>query len=712
MKLRYMYTSKTIVTILLFTLSVFTYGQINDSIQPVNLEFITNKLENLSRDSDINLDYSDLLEEYIYYFENPVNINGENIVKLRDIYLINDIQLNNLRLYIVNFGQLMSIYELTSVTGFDKETVKNLEPFITFETVEKTERFKTRDAVRFGKHVLISRYDQILEKKRGYLTHPDSAIHYPGKVYLGNPGHYYFRYSFNYKDKIKAGFTLDKDAGEIFIKNNLSDSLKTILKNYNTYGFDFMSFFAYVGNIKFIEKIIVGDYHLEFGQGLTLWSGLAFGKSADAVYIRRYPRGIRANTSANENRFFRGITGTARLNNLMLTGFYSTNNIDANIVPSEFTEDDGVSSILETGFHRTLSELYDRNSLNVEVYGGNLTYKKSGISSGFTYYKTKLSRQIIPSENTFKLFDFHGDNMVNMGLDIAYSLDGVNLFGEFSRSSNGGMAAITGINTFLNDRFFLSFLFHHYDRNFQNIYNNPISVSSRKSNETGLYLGCKVLVSKNLSISGYIDHYRFPWLKYRVSSPSEGKDYLIHVNYNPDRNVSSFFRYRYKTKQENGVLLNKYLPSIFDYSRHDLRFFISWEISDLITMKNRVDYVLFKGQDNAHEIGYLAYQDVLFRPVVFPLQLTLRYSIFNTDGFNSRIYTYENDVLYAFSVPSYFDNGQRWYLMAKLKISNSLTMWLKYSKTTYFNKINIGTGNEEIDGNSRSEIKAQLRVKI
>jgi hypothetical protein len=706
------YPVKTCFTILLLIIINSTYSQETDTISSLNLKFLTDQLENIAQSHEGIPDYSDLIDDYVFYSQNPININGTNIEILRDIYIINDIQLNNLRLYISNYGQLMSIYELTSVSSFDNETIKRLQPFVSFESSDLKDNYKIRDAFKYGRHNIISRYDQVLEKKKGYHLHPDSAISYPGSVYLGDPQHYYLRYSFNYNNIIKAGFTLDKDAGEPFIRNNLNDSVKSILSNYNNYGYDFLSAYAYLQNFKFIDKIIIGDYHLEFGQGLTLWSGLSFGKSADAVNIRKFPVGIRPNTSANENRFFRGIAASVKFKSVYLTAFVSSNDVDGNLVPVDVGNYEGISSIIETGLHRTINEILDRNVLNIKTYGGNITYKLSKFSVALTYYKSEFSKQLIKSNELYKLYDFQGQQLSNFGADVAYNFKLVNFFGEISRSSNGGIAGIAGINTFLNDRFFLSLLYHSYAKDYHNIYNNPFAESSRISNEAGCYLGYKILLRSKISVSGYIDHFWFPWLKYRVSSPSVGKDYLIQLNYNNGNNTSAYIRYRFKNKQENRKLQDKYMPSIDNISRNDIRLSLSYEISDFIVMKNRVDIVIFKANNSINDKGYMIYQDVLYRPEKFPVQLSLRYNLFNTDSYYSRIYTYENDVLYAFSVPSFFNSGQRWYIMTKWKVNRMITLWLRYAKTTYFNQTTIGSGNELIDGNFKSEIKVQLRVKL
>ena len=703
-------------SIIIIVCLCFSYADINaqeaDTLQPINVEFITDQLENIAQSSDINLDYSDLIDDYLYYAKHPVNINSSDVDVLRDIYLINDIQLNNLKLYINQFGRLYSIYELTSIVGFDEETVKNLQPFIMIGDVSAAKKYTVNQLFNYGRHQLLLRYDQILETRKGFNLPSDSAINHPGSVYLGNPQHYYLRYSFNFKNKLRFGITMDKDAGEVMFKGKLSDSLKQLIGNKISNGYDFLSAFAYAEDIGIIKKVVVGDYHLEFGQGLTLWSGLTFGKSAEAVLVKKFGRGIRPNTSANENRFFRGAAATISWQNISFTPFYSSNNVDGNIVPLIYNEQDGATSIIETGMHRTINELLDKNTINITAFGGNIAYRHNKFTSGVTAYKTVLNKPLVISDELYKQFNFQGTEVTNYGADMAYNLKNVNFFGEFAGSSIGGLAGIIGINTFLDERFFLTILYHNYGKKYQNLYSNPFTESSAIANEAGLYLGFKALVHKHFSISGYIDHFNYPWLKYRVSSPSSGCDYLTQININPSNDVIAYIRYRYKNKQENFKEDYNYMPQISDVDRHELRFFVSYNVWENVTFKNRIDMVIYKNTFTDTEKGYLIYQDILYRPYSFPLEATFRYSLFATDGYNSRIYTYENDVLYAFSVPSYFNNGQRWYLMLKWKIIPQVSMWLRYARTTYFNQTTVGSGNDLINGNTKSEVKIEVKIRL
>ncbi len=695
------------------TLVVFSaVGQEPDSTQVTNIEMITDQLENLAERTDIELDYSDLLEDYLYYAKNPINLNGPHISELRTLYLINDVQLNNLIATLREFGPMASIYELQNIPGFDEETIKNILPFVKVAEAKTQNYPKLKDALKYGRHQLISRYEQVLETRAGYEIPMDSAIYFPGSAYLGAPQKYYTRYAFNFKNRLRFGFTFDKDPGEPVNKNQLPDTIKQLIGNKINPVFDFASIFAYAEMDGFVKQIAVGDYHLEFGQGLTLWSGLAFGKSSEAIQIRKFGRGIRPNSSSNENRFFRGAAITMGYDKFRLTSFYSSNKVDSNIERDVVDQDEGVTSIIETGLHRTINELTDKRSLGITAYGAHASYMANVVQFGLTTYQTNTSTPITPSNEAYKTFLFSGNQLTNYGADFGINLNKINLFGEFSMSSNGGMAGLAGLNTFLSDRLLFTLFYHQYGKEYQNFYNNPFYESSAISNEQGIYFGFKALLTKSLNLSGYIDRYQFGWIKYRVDGPSAGHDYLLHLAYTPAKNVSAYVRVRLKQKQENLSIPYHYTKEIADVKRNEARFFISYVIWPNITLKNRVDLVYFEKAGQNAENGFLLYQDILFRPEKFPVQLTFRYALFSTDGYNSRIYTYENDVLYSFSVPSYFDDGQRVYLMAKWRIAPAVDFWLRWSRTTYFHRKTISSGADLIDGNHKTDIKAEIKIKL
>jgi hypothetical protein len=106
--------------------------------------------------------------------------------------------------------------------------------------------------------------------------------------------------------------------------------------------------------------------------------------------------------------------------------------------------------------------------------------------------------------------------------------------------------------------------------------------------------------------------------------------------------------------------------------------------------------------------GVLLSQGVRLQPTE-SLQLDARLAFFDTDGYESRIYAYEHDLLYSFSVPVLFDRGRRSYLLAQYEPTSNLTVEAKYGVTWYPHRQTIGSGLNETEGNRSRELRLQLR---
>jgi hypothetical protein len=50
--------------------------------------------------------------------------------------------------------------------------------------------------------------------------------------------------------------------------------------------------------------------------------------------------------------------------------------------------------------------------------------------------------------------------------------------------------------------------------------------------------------------------------------------------------------------------------------------------------------------------------------------------------------------------------------MFRYDINKSLSLWIRIARTIYFNKETIGTSNERINGNTSSEAKIEIKIKI
>ena len=64
----------------------------------------------------------------------------------------------------------------------------------------------------------------------------------------------------------------------------------------------------------------------------------------------------------------------------------------------------------------------------------------------------------------------------------------------------------------------------------------------------------------------------------------------------------------------------------------------------------------------------------------------LRLQYCETDGYDSRIYAYENDVLYSYSIPAFSGKGYRYYINLQLDTGKRLSIWARWAQTLYLGK--------------------------
>jgi len=571
------------------------------------------------------------------------------------------------------------------------------------------------EVMKYGRNECILRYQRVLEKQQGYAPTDDSAYYEdPNSRYLGSPDKIYLKYRFNYSDKIKFGFVTEKDAGEPLLKSNVNDSIRQITGSKLKNGFDFYSFHLNLNDFGFLKAFSVSDYQLEFGQGLTLWSGLAFGKSSGATDIKRFARGIRPSASANENLFFRGAAATFEIQKLDITAFYSRHNVDANLSEPDSLDSEAVyiTSIQESGLHRTPNELENKHTIHTKVIGANLAYRGNRFGLGFTSFYSGLSRSLFPDDQPYNQFGFTGTENLNSGLDYTCLIDKFNFFGEISVSQNGGLAQLHGVTASLHPSLMVSVLYRNYQKDYQNFFSNAFAESSENCNEKGLYTGFNLRLVKQWTLTAYLDSYRFPWLKYRVDAPSNGNEYLLRDQKNFSQKGLVSFQFRQKNKQINEPDIETGNDPQINTRKNYFCFQAEYNISPSVILKNRIEYVLSREGDDYKGTGYLAYQDIGWKSPSQKVSLAFRYAVFDTDSYEERMYAYENDVLYSFSVPAYYYKGSRIYLVAHYRITQHLDFWIRVSQTYYSDLDAIGSGLDEIEGNRKTEIKAQCRIKF
>ncbi len=630
---------QTLMLIICFTFSKIVVAQNNTKLPQQMGTATEQQLENITENNaDEETEDDSYLLELSQYQKDPVNIN-EDVTPLTALHLISPLQLENLIAYRRYLGNLISIYELQSLPGWDIATIQKIRPYITVRTAENLAT-SLRTRLKNGDHTILIRSSQTLERSQGYIIDPNAGKNF----YQGSPQKILFRYRYNYKNILQYGLLGEKDAGEQFFKGT------------EQHGFDFYSAHFFAKKIGMIRSLAVGDYTVNMGQGLIQWMSLAFKKGPDILSVKREADILRPYSAAGEINFYRGVAITLRKKRWEATVFGSVRKIDANFSAADSVGpyEDFVTSFQTSGYHRTPSETADKSIQRQQSFGGNISYRFNNLKIGLNAVKHQFRYPLIRSHEPYNLYALMGKNLGNYSLDYSFTKSNFHVFGELAMSDKNAPAFLSGILISTSFKTDLSILYRNISKRYQSLYSNAFTENSRPSNENGLFAGITIRPSEAWRIDGYVDFYTFPWLKYRVNMPSSGQDYTIQLTYKPNKTLEIYTRYHTASKSLNDDPDGQVLSAVMPQSKKNWRINLSYKLDQTFTVRCRSEILSFEDHSFTPENGFLLYTDLLYNPSLSPFAASGRIQYFETDNYNSRIYAYENDVLYSYSIPVFY----------------------------------------------------------
>ncbi|MGC9341227.1 MAG: hypothetical protein ACP5E3_00855, partial [Bacteroidales bacterium] len=288
--------------------------------------------------SDEDLQALNFAEELTMLAEKPVDINSGNKSEIKRLFFLTPFQVRSIIDYTSRKGNIISALEISYIPGFDRELAELLKPFIIFGHANNARRPNTGHRMRLITNILT-------DDGREQNNYSGSNYKFLSRLQLSS-------------GPTEAFLTLDKDKGETFLAEG--------------YKPDFLS-----GNITYypggtINKIILGDYKVRFGQGLTVWNGF----SRPPVPTEQRPmKGnsiILPYSSSDENDFFRGIAFSLSAGDINIMAFASMNMIDATTAYDNDSGSKYVKSFYDAGIHNTPTTLKKRNQVREGSLGFNI----------------------------------------------------------------------------------------------------------------------------------------------------------------------------------------------------------------------------------------------------------------------------------------------------------------------------------------------------
>lgn len=661
-------------------------------------------IEQLVEDMEFDLDIGEITERLRYHMRHPLDLNSATEEQLTALVFLTPMQVSNLLRHRESTGPFISILELQAIEGFTLSTVELLRRFVKVSAPSIWKDFQFRHLAKNSEHDLMIRYGRVVQLQRGYRINDENRSRY-----LGSPDRVAVRFRYNYENRISLSVNMDKDAGEPFFHGAQSK------------GFDFYSASILIRDIGRAKSIVVGDYALQFGQGLVLWNGLNFGKGAWIGSVARQGAGLRQYKSLTENNFMRGVATHLQFGRWHVTPFAAWNKLTGNVIEADGRRE--ITSINYSGYHRTPSEQRNRRAIDQFAYGMDATYQYKRLKVGATALMTHFDGHVLPADLLRNAYAFRGNRLANVGLHYQYTYRNFYFYGETAISMSPrefpiptnthghAFASNNGFFASLSPKLTAVVNYRNYGKAYHHFFAQSMGEQSSVGNEKGIYGGLVYHPSRRIEWLTYLDLFSFPWLRYRADAPTQGMDFLSQLAYIWYKRGRLTIRFRERMRQENMKLPDRNENLLADVIRRQARLDFQYKLNRTWSVRSRIELAFYEKELDTDELGYTTFQDVLWTSRNGRVTTNARLAYFETKSYNSRIYAYERDVLYGAGFPVYYGRGLRYYVNCRVRVRKSTDLWLRYAETWYPDQESIGSSLDLIEGNRRSDFRIQLRYR-
>ena len=598
------------------------------------------------------VDYEQLQTDLYSLHESPINLNATTEEELSQLPFLSPQQIDELLAY-ADKHPFASLYELRLIHSLADYDIRNLLPFVRIGSAEK-EKMYAREVFHYAQHELLTRVDaRNIESFEGT-----------------DPMYGQLRYRFDYKRRVTFGLQLRRPAGG-----------KATDLQYNA--------FVQLKDIGPMHTIVAGSFQASFGQGLVLAPVFRTGKSSYVQSVGMANNGLRYYSSA-DGEGLQGAGGTYR-------------------------------HIFNAHTRLDVSALYSIKKANDStlhhLVGANMTLRHRKVEVQLTAIENIWSDSIRPYRNSaYNQHYFRGTRQAVIGASVRYNHGWFDLFGEVATAQNydhptlnakhsslnahWGFGGIIGSRFYPTDGVALTALYRYYSPYFDNALGYAFSESSRIGDENGGYIGFDVTRWKGIRWSGYADFFSFSGPKYGIPQyPTLGYDAMTEIRIHLPHNTShiihntsniihntSYITLRLRAREKGDLAI--YSTRIqYDWQQG------AWSLRTTAEANLTSSSSLNTNPLNTNpQTGYTIYQDIAYdfsqsglrtKGKAIPLSLRLRVQWFDAREWDNRIYTYEHDVLYAFSIPAVYGLGGRAYLCLRWQAMEKLALYLRVSETIY-----------------------------
>lgn len=578
-------------------------------------------------------------------------------------------QIDNFFHYRNTLGPFLEIYELQAIPLWDLITIERIRKWV---KVVPSEWYNFSFRAPTAQSVLTIRWrPPASQQEEGR-----SSNHWKGDAHQ-------LRALYRYHTlNLKLGLTAEKDPGEYWI--NQRSKLPA----------DFFSAYVALSGKRIVRQIIVGDYTVNLAQGLIQWQAMNFRKTPQLALLKKNSSHFQVHRSVNEFSFHRGLALQLQLKSHSLSFFVSGKNMSANLGYATAGNQLGITSFNSSGYHRTAAEIKGQGNVFQLAAGGRYSYKHGMFTSGLNFLTYHFSRPFIVNNRSYDQFSFTGKKWANVSLDVGFTYRNFHLFTEQAIDKNGSLAGLAGLLTSLTKTVDVAFLGRLYTSSFQSLYSSAIAEGTLPGNERGFFFGINARLSPKLQLQLFTDYFKFPWLRYLIDQPSRGHEQFVQLNYQADKSSIIYFRFRQEQKMQTtsdqfavvplspGLVLNRSVYRI--HIDHAVSKTIKWSLRmEASRVKSWLD------QKSINESGFLGYVQLGFRPFPGKFKGLMRLLVFDTDGYQSRIYAFSPGLGGGYQLGMYQNAGTELMLNIENEVIRSLTFQASISGSQSWNSSSI-----------------------
>ncbi len=576
------------------------------------------------------------------YRRRPLDLNRATAEEMAELGMLTPLQIDAWIRFRGLFGAADSWYVFQSVPGWTESLVSRMKVYCRLAPASVIGKKVFSEPVSHFFLLRLSgqRADQLPSNRMG------------GKLYRQ------VRYRIQSAAGWQGGLLMESDAGERVGKR----------------GPDFTSAFLQWKGRSGRSFGIVGDYTIQLGQGLIGWQGMTFGAGSEVAAVKRQGLALRPYQSVGESRFLRGVAMGSTVGRWRWDGFLSRRGQSA--VRYRFAQGrEGFRSVDVSGYHRTAAEWEKKNAVEEWTGGGRIgrlfpggIVHVNGLYRRWSIYRIQFSD--LTKEDTTWI-----RGVGNASVDVSLTRGSAHFFGEIAIDTRGRSASVAGAVFVLDRRVDLSVHNRWIAKGFRSVEGQAFQQLASGRAELGYYTQLRWRVSDQHTVDAFVDVCRAEEPNSTVSMPSVGWMRGLRWQYQPDKRNLLYIRLQ-TIRRELDAEVDR-MPAVGTRTTRAVRVHGEISISDGDRLTWRAEWVKARMGATAPQSGFLSYLEWQ-REIAGRIRLDIRGCWVSTDGWESRIYAYERDVLYKVGFPAFHGQQLRGYLNVSISLGRHSTCWARF----------------------------------